>query len=282
LKVGVLGQGFLGRSISAELLNRGFEVVSLSKTQQAEGAWINFVSLNDAREAFMDVTHVFIASGNSNPAQITLAEELNRTRNVVLGLPISPQTQLIYLSSGAVYGNCEMPKSELDSALPTTVYGKIKLQTEASLAEITRNLTILRIGNVYSSENPIGIFKVIRESLLNSQAIPIFGLPTDARDYLGINDFINMILKLLSDTAPNNIFNLGCGSSITLSEIASLIREVYNLDRHKINWCSPRSTDTRITSLNCEKVYSKLNLEVKSHSDNLQSMHQYLSCLAKV
>ncbi len=54
--------------------------------------------------------------------------------------------------------------------------------------------------------------------------------PNQTHDYLYINDLIHMIKLLENSSITNEIFNVGSGTSVSVTEIANLIKSLFGKD----------------------------------------------------
>ena len=143
--------------------------------------------------------------------------EFARRRNI---------TQFVFASSSSVYGiNKQIPWSEDDKLMPISPYASTKLSCEM-LGHVYSHLygirfLALRFFTVYGpGQRPdLAIHKFFK-SIINGEAIPVFGDGSSSRDYTYVGDTVKGIEAAISYESSNfEIINLGNHRSITLSDL---------------------------------------------------------------
>lgn len=251
MKIGVLGLGHMGLPIARFLHSRDHEVFSWSRTS-SDYPWLHSTHLETISGHQLD--SLIIASGSARPGFGDYASEIHSTINLIPESLRYQDTKVLYLSSGAVYGECPTPRSEKDQIAPSTDYGKSKATAEKAFGQMFLDRFLsLRIGNVIDWENPYGILamaKIAKEV----GSLDLYGTPEDCRDYLDINELCLMISKIVELNLNEEIINLGSGVSIALSEIVETLTNF--LPDLKFRWSSPRNSDISKTQLDVMKVRS--------------------------
>lgn len=272
MKIGVLGLGHIGYPIASHLHSLGHEVHSWTRSKK-NVPWINSVELDKNIESNFDV--VFLASGASRPSFGDANLELESTLNLVSDFDIPKMTRLFYISSGAIYGECETPQSESSVPNPTTDYGKAKLQAEEALfARFGDQLSLLRVGNIIDEKNPYGIVAHLA-SAIEKGFIEFLGAPSDCRDYLAISDFLKCIQQITDLSFASRILNTGAGVSISLQQISDLLKAKIGHE-FKIVWGERRIGDLSQTRLNVDKM--NLELQIRSE-DPVQRLEKLIKIL---
>ena len=120
---------------------------------------------------------------------------------------------------------------------PTSFYGLTKLQQEQMVAMVCEsigiNFVILRYQNVFglgqSLLNPYtGILSIFSTQILNGKALNIFEDGLMTRDFINIEDTVDATIKSLeSETANNQIINIGTGVATTVLSVANLLVNAY-------------------------------------------------------
>ena len=143
--------------------------------------------------------------------------EFARRRNI---------TQFVFASSSSVYGiNKQIPWSEDDKLMPISPYASTKLSCEM-LGHVYSHLygirfLALRFFTVYGpGQRPdLAIHKFFK-SIINGEAIPVFGDGSSSRDYTYVGDTVKGIEAAISYESSNfEIINLGNHRTITLSDL---------------------------------------------------------------
>ena len=127
---------------------------------------------------------------------------------------------------------------EASKVHPSSIYGITKQQQEQMILLMAKTLKIpavaLRFQNVYgpgqSLSNPYtGILSIFSTRLLNGNDIEIYEDGQESRDFVFIDDVVNAtILALEKKEANNQIFNVGSGVATSISEVANLLKSLYN------------------------------------------------------
>jgi dTDP-L-rhamnose 4-epimerase len=123
---------------------------------------------------------------------------------------------------------------------PSSIYGITKQQQEQMILLMGKALNIpavaLRYQNVYgpgqSLNNPYtGILSIFSTRLLNGNDIDIYEDGQESRDFVFIDDVVSATILALEKTEANNqIFNVGSGVATSVSEVANLLKSLYNSD----------------------------------------------------
>lgn len=273
MKIGVIGLGHIGYPIASHLHSLGNEVCSWTRTKK-NVSWVNSIQLDKIIEFDFDV--IFLASGASRPNLGDANLELKSTLNLVSNFDIPKMTRVFYISSGAIYGECETPQSESSVPNPTTDYGKAKLQAEEALfARFGDQLSVLRVGNIIDEKNPYGIVAHLN-SAIEKGSIEFLGMPSDCRDYLAISDFLKCIQRITDQSFDSRILNIGTGVSISLQQISDLLRAKLGV-KFEIIWGERRIGDISQTRLNVDKMNRELQIRSEDPVQRLEKLINILN-----
>ena len=127
----------------------------------------------------------------------------------------------------------QMPTDEESHLNPQSIYGITKLTQEQMILAFGKAYDLsavsLRLQNVFgpgqSLSNPYtGILSVFSTRLLNQAQINVFEDGEESRDFVYISDVIDAIIKVIeSNEKIIDIFNVGSGTSSSVSEIANML-----------------------------------------------------------
>lgn len=156
---------------------------------------------------------------------------------------------------------------------PSSIYGITKQQQEQMILLIGKSLNIpavaLRYQNVYgpgqSLNNPYtGILSIFSTRLLNGNGIDIYEDGQESRDFVFIDDVVSAtILALEKKKANNKIFNVGSGIATSVSEVANLLKSLYNSDIKISVSGKYRLGDIRHNYADLSKIRSELGFSPK-------------------
>lgn len=166
-----------------------------------------------------------------------------------------------------------MPTDENSKLQPISVYGITKHIQEQLVMSVCKSINIdavaLRLQNVYGSgqslQNPYtGILSIFSNQILNNQNLNIFEDGKESRDFIYIDDVIEVIINSIENKNANGeIFNIGTGISTSVLEVAEILKKQYNKNI-KINISGQfRIGDIRHNFADISKAKSKLGFQPK-------------------
>ncbi|MDM8546563.1 NAD-dependent epimerase/dehydratase family protein [Candidatus Venteria ishoeyi] len=150
-----------------------------------------------------------------------------------------PHVKLLYLSSGgAVYGNPgDAAVSECTPLHPLSYYAAGKIALEAFITALVqqspRPAVILRPSNFYGPGQAyrpgFGVIPTVLQYQQQGKPLHIWGDGENVRDYLFIEDFIQLCLLLLRQNELETgakIYNVGAGYGCSLNQLCGLLEQV--------------------------------------------------------
>jgi UDP-glucose 4-epimerase len=235
-KISIVGaNGFIGHNLSEKLcaLNYNLELFTTSKPIVFDDK-LNPRAIN-SNVIVWCASNVNPISAEQNPK--LAAEELVYWQKFleVTSKSNTENLRIFFLSSaGCTYTGSVIPFSESDTAEGTNVYGKHKLQMETILTNSKVSSIILRVANVYGPNQPFGRGQgVIAEwvnSIARNEHITIYGDVNSFRDYLFIDDLLELIVSLINSNVNNQKFNVGSGQATSLQELKDLFADLTKVD----------------------------------------------------
>lgn len=236
--------GFVGKHLVKRLVNEDFEVFTIGrvKVKYCNSFIIeNFNDFNKITNLVTDIKPAIIfhlASVINNNSihesilintlfPLTLLEAVDKIRSQVI-------TKIIIVGSAAEYGLLkpnQVDVKETFLGIPNSYYGTTKLSctnlalnwfNEDKKLIIVRPFTI--IGKFLPSYMAIGNFiKQVKNSNTNDLEIKMGDLST-SRDFIDINDFIDIILELLvCEKANGQIINISSRKPVQIQQIISYL-----------------------------------------------------------
>jgi len=179
------------------------------------------------------------ALSNTHPFLTTETNVLKTTK--LLQATAQGSARFIFASSCAVYDNINIPSREDDNLKPTSPYAAQCIFIE-NLIEIIGSRCqldslVLRFFNVFGPRqgtNPpySGFISAICDSIKNDRPLRIDGDGTQVRDYMYVNDAINLTLKICrlknNNPACNMTFNIGTGIGTSNELIIDTVMDILN------------------------------------------------------
>jgi UDP-glucose 4-epimerase len=175
--------------------------------------------------------------------------------------------RLIYASSSSVYGNAEtLPTAETVCPQPVSPYGITKLAAEQLCLLYHDNfgvpITALRYFTVYGPrQRPDMAFHLFFKAILADQPINIYGDGQQTRDFTFISDAIAANLAAAeADAAVGQVFNIGGGSRVVLTEILATIDTIVGKPVRR-NHIEKAKGDARHTAADVSKAQKLLGYQ---------------------
>jgi UDP-glucuronate 4-epimerase len=288
--------GFIGSHLAERLLLRGDEVVGLdnfdpfyareAKEQNLLGArrhrGFAFIEA-DLRNAgaMMEllgryrpqrVVHLAAKAGVrpslENPAAYA-ETNVQGTLNLLLACQRFPVEHFVFASSSSVYGNNVQAacSEEAPTDSQASPYGATKKAGEELCFTHHQSLqipvTCLRLFTVYGPRQrpDLAIRKFVR-LIEAGKPLPFFGDGSSRRDYTFVTDTVDGILAALDRPGGYQIYNLGRGNPVTLSEMVQAVERALGkkavLDRQP-----EQPGDVRTTWADITKAKARLGYEPK-------------------
>lgn len=255
--------GFVGRHLTRMLSSRGNKVIAVSRKpsdHDVSGVEAVIGSMTEpqpyARLLARCHSVVYLAS-NSTPGT-SFGRPVDEVRDNLLPLAAllqamqaTPSVKLLYLSSGgSLYAaTSDDPSTETSPVQPRSYHGAAKVAAECLITawcqQYEGQATLLRPSNIYGPgqlERPgFGIVPACFGKLVRGETLRVWGDGSIVRDYLYIDDFVDLCLAILSSPmlAGARTLNASSGTGVSLNELFRAIERVtgkplprsYELDR---------------------------------------------------
>lgn len=221
--------GFIGRNTCNYLKKRKIKFSAFGRTKSKEKSsypvnlFTSFDEISDfeniiylAEPSLLDESKA-IDNKFSEKAQKNILDVLNQNNK-----------NIIYLSSSSVYGSNGYDPCKTDSPTnPNSIYARSKLKCENLV--LKNNGIVLRLGNIYGahmSENNV-LSKLIDQFTMNKKEIKIWN-KKPIRDYLYIEDLLELFDLILDNKFESNVFNVGLGKSYSVEDLFQTLKKIYN------------------------------------------------------
>lgn len=289
------GGGFIGRALIAGLQREGAQVSGfgrpgLFRDTLADVPWINGdfldrVALARAVEGSEIVFHLLGGStpesSNADPLS-DLTAGAGGTLTLLEICRAEGVRKVVFASSGGtVYGIPEtVPIIETAPTNPISAYGVSKLAVEKYLY-LYRFLhdidhVILRISNPFGPfQSPWrrqGLIASTVFKLISNAEVEVWGDGSVMRDYIFVDDLVDMILRAAVYGGPVKIFNAGSGVGMTVNDVISGVASVLGIEDVRKVYKPARPADVPINVLDIGRARSELNWQPRtSWEDAIQA-----------
>jgi len=179
--------------------------------------------------------------------------------------------RMLFASSSSVYGNqVKVPFSESDDVgFPISPYAATKRSGEllchAYHHLYAMDIACMRFFTVYGPrQRPDLAIRKFTDLAIRNQPIPLFGDGSSRRDYTFVDDITDGIRALLEKHLSGyGIFNLGCGSPVTLLEMVEAIEKALGR-KIQIEWLPKQPGDVDQTHADVQKAFEAFGYEPKT------------------
>lgn len=243
--------GFIGSNLAKELISRGYEVVGVDnlqsgKVRQLENLDFEFINCDIANPDFLKhkslkgVQRIYHLSADvdnrfsmEKPDRM-LSSNINSTLNVGLAAKLHDIQEIVYASTGTIYGDNSAPPfpEESEFSNQTTLYGATKYAGESILAVFSNQydikVTAFRFVGVLGAGYTHGhIFDFVKHLLTDQTKLKVLGDGNQKKSYVNVRDLIAAIIKPINNGF--NVYNLGRSDFSTVRNSVEWIVDALNL-----------------------------------------------------
>mgnify|MGYP001439115751 FL=1 len=281
----------VGRS-AERFLNKNKEFTDIRNVNYIYGDILKDISYLSK----FNFTHVIHAAADST--NVTELSDTQRYEQIVEGTKnvlnlvrdYFPMSKLLFVSSGGVYGKMlpnkksfsETDVLESDILDSSNIYAISKREAEHLCLnyhdKYNLNISIARCFCFSGIHLPLDVHFAIGNfvnDVNNNNNIIIKGDGESVRSYLDQDDLIEWFIEILkNDSFKNTIYNIGSEDSISIKDLAMLIKKLSNkkIDVEILNESNNNLRKT-VYVPDCEKIIKKFNLVQKvSLSESIAKM----------
>lgn len=281
------GAGFIGSHITEELVKRGESVRVLDNflTGKKENLapFLSDIDLiegdirdySQCQKAVKGIDHVLHqAALPSVPRSVSdpiTSNEINitGTLNMLTASKDKEIKSFVFASSSSVYGDDQrLPKKEGNEGNPLSPYALGKLTGEQYCRIFSQlygfNTVCLRYFNIFGPrQDPFSQYAAAIPNfvtkILNNEKPIIYGDGEQSRDFIFVSNVVEA--NLLASQAQNvsgEVFNIACGSRITVNVLVDEIKTVLGKDIPS-KFTDPRPGEVRHSHANISNAVERLN-----------------------
>lgn len=284
------GAGFIGSHLVDRLLANGHEVHVIDDF--STGSWVNLPALHprlriwkrsivdDNYELFSGIDVVFHLAAKTRVQESIVKPEETETVNVLGTLKVLEECRdnkvkrLVFVSSSSLYGEQEqLPTTEDAKPNPMSPYALSKLMGEQYCKLFEKlygvEANYIRPFNVFGTrQNPDGGYAAavpkFIDMLRKGETPYITGDGEQRRDFVYIEDVVNILLLAAESKVYGEAFNIGSEMDISINDLYKTIAKILNKDI-KPNHV-PKVIEPRLTLSDMSKAKKLLGWELKTAS----------------
>lgn len=249
--------GFIGFNVAQKLINAGHDIIGIDnldpmvqiKLDRLAQLPINnyqtditdkneLIKVFDEHKDFSAIIHLAghadCSASFEDPLKFMHANVIGFQNILEATKEINPQAHLIYASSSAVRG-------ANDGDGPLSPYGVSKMENEMMAKAYGKAYGLKSTGlRFYTVFGPWGrpgmaIYK-FTEAFLNGDSVELYNNGENSRDFTYVDDVVRAIELAMHRTNNTliDVFDIGCGRSISVVEVAKVIEETLGVEGTKI------------------------------------------------
>lgn len=217
------------------------------------------------------VKTVFFVAGRVTPSSASqhleqVAAELDAFRRLLatVACEAKPPRLVLASSGGTIYSpSGQPPYREDDQVGPNNAYGAMKLEMERILlAHPGVEPVAVRLANIYGpGQRPrrgLGVIAHWIHAVAQAQPLVLHGHPDSTRDYLYIDDAVNLLLRIHNAPSTPRIINAGSGSPTSLDRLARLVLQTAGRPNLPITYSASRPVDRMHVWLDIKRARTAL------------------------
>ena len=223
-------KGFIGSHLIDSLNQLGHEVFGLDKDNCELS---DFLSVDSAIKKIQPEAIFHLAAqlpGLDNEPESFFKNNVQSTFNLLESAKNLRAPRFIFASTMNVYGKPRyLPVDEKHPLEPVNIYGLTKSLAENLFEFYAGNFgyraVVLRFSGVFGPGRDSGAIASFISKALKGEVIEIDSDGSDAWDTAYVKDIVEASLKALEkiDSIGYDIFNIGCGKSLAVKEVAERI-----------------------------------------------------------
>ena len=165
--------------------------------------------------------------------------------------------KIIYTSSSSVYGN-NILCSESDEVKPLNLHASLKIANEKLIEKFCAlhqiDFTITRIFNMYGGDDKFSVISKILNALRTNQEMTIVNGGNAIRDFIHIDDVVEVYYKLL--TLDVKLLNIGTGKGVSIKSLLDFLHyrgvelKVKSIQRDELKIST---ADVKLLNETCQK-----------------------------
>ncbi|MDQ7062599.1 MAG: SDR family oxidoreductase [Sulfurimonas sp.] len=213
--------------LSARAIREDLELLSKYKTRKINIIFNNFQSSTQLNNL-------------SNSSEY-ISNAIVTTSLVIDYFKESEINKIIYTSSSSVYGN-NILCSEEDEVKPLNLHSSLKIANEKLIEKFCTDqkidFTITRIFNMYGADDKFSVISKILSAVKNTKEITIVNGGNAIRDFIHIDDVVEIYTKLLQTKVK--VLNVGTGNGVSIKSLLDFLHyrgvdlKVKNIERDEL------------------------------------------------
>ena len=277
------GSGFLGTNLLQKLIKRNknitatyFKNKKFKKLRGVKYKKVNLENIEECRKITKNKEIVIMCAANSSGAAIIKKDPLSHLdSNVIMNLNtlkacyFNKVKKFVFISSNTVYPQSKksMKEDDINYELYKSYFivGWMKLFSEKLCEIYSKKLKnkmvtlIIRPGNLYGPFDKFDIIKskvipsLIRKFCNKNEKVDVWGDGKDIKDFLYIDDFCDVLIKIINKSKTHNTYNVASGKSVSINHIISILSKL-TTNKKKIKYSRNMPTMIPFRKISISKI----------------------------
>lgn len=278
------GTGFVGLNLIKKLaqLDLNIKATYFNKKpkisfKNVEYIRVDLTNRESCKKVYRNTDCVVMAAAVSSGAKIMSLNPLIHLNDNILMNTIALEEsyknkvkKFIFISSNTVYPLTDKSVSENDANYDFYksyhIVAWMKRFTEvmcdmySNKIKNSMNTIVVRPGNLYGPHDKFDKEKskvvpaLIRKIIESEDSIEVWGDGKDIKDFLYIDDFIDVLSKIILEVEKTDIFNVASGIPITINEIIEKVLVILDKQNLKINYDTSMPSMIPVRKINIDKI----------------------------
>jgi len=244
------GAGFLGSHVAEALSGAGHDVTVVDDFSTGLAENLTGVAVRTERHSLQDAAVeallrterpevIYHLAGDALVARSVEDPRADCERNLLATLAlldavrrVSPETKVLFASTGAVYGDrAERPFLETDAVWPISPYAVAKLAAERYCFAFAHTYGLrtcsLRLFSVYGPrQTKQVVYDLIRKIHANPEELPLFGEGTEERNFSHAKNIVDAFLLAAGKAEfHGEVFNVAGDEILSIRRLAEMLCE---------------------------------------------------------
>jgi len=301
------GAGFIGRHLRYRWRHSSPDFVTVFRDTAPQSSTSKETLISSAEfqgaigdELLLAAKCVVFLAGRSDPATFESRPWLEISESVEPAVRFfsrcaekNPRLKIVLVSSGgAIYGCVphRMRVSEDAPIAPISAYGLGKAMSEEALRYAGRRcgmpFNILRVSNAvgrFQTSSTQGIVSLAIRSILNGNALRIFGDGGNVRDYVDADDVCAALERACKDQAfSDRTWNVGSGAGRSILDVLDLVERVTGR-RVRRDHQRARSVDVPSIVLDSSRIEADLGWRAERNlAESIADIWRYSSTTSNI
>ena len=224
------GEGFIGSHVASNLKSKKINFLSLGKK---EVDLLDCKAAEKLKEILRNEDVVVFLAAIAPCKNISMFQKnLKMVQSFLEAIDNIKLSQLVYISSDAVYKDSTDLISENTCAQPNSLHGAMHLSRELALQAVDNcTISIVRPTLVYGLKDPhngYGPNSFVR--LINSgEIITLHGRGEELRDHIAVEDVAEIVTRVILENV-HGVINAVTGRVVSFEKIAKYVAANFNME----------------------------------------------------